>query len=119
MKPQLTLNRITVLPVAFINVYEVDRCYGGSEEGGWWYDAGEPVAIHPVIGFSRDQCIDYAHATKDYDWPPPVQALWERVEAEWQSHGNANSVVYRGGDFRVRLQDHPGRSYPEYAPHYE
>jgi hypothetical protein len=24
-------------------VYDVTQCYGGPEEGGWWYDAWEPV----------------------------------------------------------------------------
>ncbi len=23
----------------YVSLYEVDRCYGGPEEGGWWYDA--------------------------------------------------------------------------------
>lgn len=23
---------------AFVSIYQVDRCYGGPEEGGWWYD---------------------------------------------------------------------------------
>lgn len=27
-----------------IAVYEVSRQYGGPEEGGWWYDAGDLVA---------------------------------------------------------------------------
>jgi hypothetical protein len=22
----------------YVNIYRVDRCYGGPEEGGWWYD---------------------------------------------------------------------------------
>jgi hypothetical protein len=21
-----------------VSLYEVERCYGGAEEGGWWYD---------------------------------------------------------------------------------
>ena len=24
----------------YVNVYQVERAYGGSEEGGWWYDTG-------------------------------------------------------------------------------
>ena len=32
----------------FINVYRVNRDYGGPEEGGWWYDTGEFVECHPV-----------------------------------------------------------------------
>lgn len=27
----------------WVNVYRVDRCYGGPEEGGWWYDVYECV----------------------------------------------------------------------------
>lgn len=26
---------------AYLSVYRVHRCYGGAEEGGWWYDAYE------------------------------------------------------------------------------
>lgn len=22
----------------YVSLYEIDRCYGGPEEGGWWYD---------------------------------------------------------------------------------
>ena len=29
-----------------VNLYLVDRAYGGSEEGGWYFDCGEPVQ-HP------------------------------------------------------------------------
>jgi hypothetical protein len=27
----------------YLAAYEVERCYGGPEEGGWWYDAGRVV----------------------------------------------------------------------------
>ncbi|OAH45473.1 hypothetical protein AX777_17780 [Sphingobium yanoikuyae] len=30
--------------------YEIDRAYGGPEEGGWWYDTGvldRPLALAP------------------------------------------------------------------------
>ena len=26
-----------------IALYEIDRAYGGGEEGGWWFDTGELV----------------------------------------------------------------------------
>ena len=32
----------------WLAVYEVDRAYGGSEEGGWWYDTGRLVACVPA-----------------------------------------------------------------------
>lgn len=34
-----------------IGVYEVGRQYGGPEEGGWWYDAGDLVDKFHVRGF--------------------------------------------------------------------
>ena len=27
----------------YINTYETNRAYGGPEEGGWWFDIGDPV----------------------------------------------------------------------------
>lgn len=38
---------------AFLSVYEVHRCYGGPEEGGWWYDAFEFTGVS--IPFFADQ----------------------------------------------------------------
>lgn len=32
----------------WLAVYEIDRAYGGSEEGGWWYDCGRLVACIPA-----------------------------------------------------------------------
>lgn len=32
----------------YVNVYHVSQLYGGPEEGGWYYDAGEPIASIPV-----------------------------------------------------------------------
>lgn len=30
--------------------YEMDRLYGGPEEGGWWYDAGTLARLHRICG---------------------------------------------------------------------
>ena len=32
----------------YVNVYHVSQLYGGPEEGGWYYDAGEPIASIPI-----------------------------------------------------------------------
>lgn len=32
----------------YVNAYIVTRHYGGPEEGGWWFNAGEPLASVPV-----------------------------------------------------------------------
>lgn len=40
--------------VYLVSEYEVDRCYGGSEEGGWWYDAYSYVATREVLTDEAD-----------------------------------------------------------------
>jgi hypothetical protein len=36
------------MDLLFLNVYAVSRHYGGREEGGWWYNRGEPLASVPL-----------------------------------------------------------------------
>src|SRR4051794_29723324 len=33
----------------YVNVYEVDRAYGGAEEGGWWFDTGQAIESRHVM----------------------------------------------------------------------
>ncbi len=89
----------------FVNVYEVDRCYGGPEEGGWYYDAGQLLATYAVSGQYGD-----------------AQALRERLRNdEWANIGHASSVAYRGGQFELEItRGAPAPAfYPEGIPHYE
>jgi hypothetical protein len=32
----------------YLNAYRVSQAYGGPEEGGWYYDIGEPFASIPI-----------------------------------------------------------------------
>lgn len=84
----------------FVNVYEVDRPYGGPEEGGWHYDAGEPVVSRQVKQEDADKVM-------------------AELEEEYPHTGRVYSVLYQGGDYRVCIEDHPGEAYPKVIPHYE
>lgn len=33
----------------YVTVYEIERCYGGPEEGGWWYDDYTPLRVVPCL----------------------------------------------------------------------
>lgn len=37
----------------FLNVYAVERAYGGPQEGGWWYNYGIPLASVPMPAEER------------------------------------------------------------------
>lgn len=92
-------------PVWFVNVYEVDRAYGGPEEGGWYYDTGRLMATYQISG--------------SYDY---VEELIDNLRnGEWEQTGNSGSVVYVGGDYEFEVTlGAPGPDfYPEETPRYE
>jgi len=84
----------------FVNVYEVDRAYGGPEEGGWWYDTGRLITSRQV---SRESAEDMRISLK----------------IKYKSTGDSSSVIYSGGDYQVYVEDRPGADFPEYTPRYE
>jgi len=45
-----------------VSIYKIDRQYGGPEEGGWWYNCGEPVlwfGMHTRCFTTLDDARDY------------------------------------------------------------
>ncbi len=87
----------------YVNVYEIDRAYGGPEDGDWWYDTGEPT------GQSE------AYFTEEYAWHR-ARILDEEF---YPNRSKVNSINYSGGSYEVRVQSHPPKAYPETTPHYE
>lgn len=78
----------------YVNVYELDRHYGGSEEGGWWYDSGELVL-----------CL----AIEDRDH---AEAIAEMMREVYPNGHNRSSVIYyrKPRDYSVEVDDQPGMS---------
>ena len=37
LPPASTNNPPEILPAYFLGLYEIELCFGGHEEGGWWY----------------------------------------------------------------------------------
>lgn len=93
--------------LVFVNAYSVCRCYGGPEEGGWWYDSGRPLASVPVI--EDDETViemEKKRITELMGWPvgPTRQGRYS---------------VIGGDDFEICVEDEPGQPYPAERPHYE
>lgn len=86
-------------PATFVNVYRVERCYGGPEEGGWWYDTGEPVGSVVVQGSVETHVVR------------------TRLEREYP-FTRARYSVLGGEDYSVRVEDHPAVAWPAQRPHY-
>jgi hypothetical protein len=82
-------------------VHEIWQSYGGPEEGGWWYEAGRPVATHFV--FSKKsaikRCIELAKEFEVAD-----------QETIYDSRGlTAYDITFRDGY---------GQPYPSERPYY-
>lgn len=84
----------------YVNVYEYGRAYGGPEEGGWWFDVLDPLESHPCDSRKEADalCADLRELFPDT---------------------NAASSVLGGEDYRVMVEPHKGKAYPESRPHYE
>lgn len=87
----------------YVNVYLVERCYGGPEEGGGWYDAGEPI---------ESRAVDTLQEADD-----------ERTWLEKYRYSNAERAPLHSarsaGEYRVDIETHFARSFPKEKPHYE
>jgi hypothetical protein len=93
-----------------VAVYEINRQYGGPEEGGWWFDCGELQSNHPIQGFET-----FAEAREALTkWDDEL----ERVNKE-EGRRHPSSVLCSGW-----LQAHiheglPPKYFPPKRPHYE
>lgn len=85
----------------FVTVYDFGRGYGGPEEGGWWFDTGQPIE-HRI-------CRSYDEACELRD---------ELRNGEYARTGNAYSVL-PGEDYVVGVGLRPGEAFPKETPRYE
>jgi hypothetical protein len=96
----------------FVQLFLLDRAYGGSEEGGWWFDCGEPVDCAYNRGFAtRNDARDYlAYLYENEDSDGFLNELNE-------GRSDINSVTSEGVyDFKIVEEVAP---FPEFRPHYE
>lgn len=88
----------------WINAYELGRNFGGHEEGGWYYDSGEPVFAAQI---SNVEEMEEALKLIYLIWAESVQ-----IDPPYTS-------VLGGCDIRIRLEQEIGSYWPENAPRYE
>jgi hypothetical protein len=84
----------------YVNVYELEQGYGGPEEGGWYYEAGEPVASVP------------------FDTLREAEAERDRLVVRFPPGKNRYSVAPRGTDYGVYIEGHFAAPFPQHTPRY-
>lgn len=81
----------------YLNFYVTDQAYGGPEEGGWYYEVGEPKASLPV----------------------PIDTLQDEIDKVYHNLCNIlGFLMGRPGHSFVVESDY-AYPYPEKQPHYE
>ena len=88
-------------------LFLVDRAYGGSEEGGWYYDTGEPVLTEHLKVFN------------DYDAALTYRNSLRPVETEMNEGRYSVNSVLSQGEYRFEICDGMPMSYPQERPYYE
>lgn len=84
-----------------VAVYTSERMYGGPEEGGWYYDAGNLVEHHRIKFFDKyEEAQEYA------------RELWDWCEEENKDMGEMRFVV------RCTTEAMPDTYYPKHRPYY-
>lgn len=91
-------------PVLFVNVYRLDQGYGGPEEGGWYYETGEPVCSY-VVSDGFEAAMNLRQSLSNSEFP---------------DKGYRYSVRPQGIDYGVWVElDPPADPWPARKPHYE
>lgn len=94
----------------FVGAYRVTRCYGGPEEGSWWYNWMEHLASVRVPSTETNQ-----RGIEDTIY----EAAAKQLEAEYGS-GEGNIYSVNGGyEISIEVEDAPGDQETTRKPSYE
>jgi hypothetical protein len=87
----------------WVNVYEIDRAYGGPEEGGRWFNYG--VCVESWQHRSRKRALKTLE--------------WAKAQRRYQgSNREIWSVNHRLGDtVRIELENRQGADWDDYRPY--
>lgn len=85
----------------YVNVYRLEQGYGGPEEGGWWYEAGTPIASIPFATLRE------AEVERD------------KLKLRFPETKSRYSTAPREDDFGIYIENDFGAPFPEHTPRYE
>lgn len=104
-------------PLLCVAVYLENRQYGGPEEGGWWYDAGELVQD---IAFHLELAMWPTCWAEERNAEAECQRLQAALDAGPNQGRRSTSSMLSTGRYVARVEDFPPPlSYPAEKPRYE
>ena len=112
--------------VKYANAYMTDRVYGGPEEGGWYYTAGEPVMSLPFTCNDEEKesgdigaiITVYDNLSRDLA-TENVFALCETAGVDVPDREYLRERDWNIDGFVVSIEDKPGEYFPQKRPHWD
>jgi len=107
----------------YVNIYVTESRYGGAEEGGWYYTAGEPVECAGQFS-QHDDAIALADKIRGQLKDPETYHMGVNSNdgADADGNGDDNYLTVGGAwgysRMKVLVQDHPPKPYPSERPFY-
>jgi hypothetical protein len=95
-----------------VAVYLHDKCYGGPEEGGWWYSAYEPIHQYAY----KTRCFQDRLSAQQYK---DELTKWIEVEGLNEGRRPVSSVLSEGEYVSLITTDEYPHPQPKERPHYE
>lgn len=87
--------------------YEIDRAYGGPEEGGWWFDCGD---LRRIARTFKTEEAAYSFARR-------ANRLLSHIQ---RNHRSTGSMAYCGGRYAAMVYAAPPPPFfPATRPTYE
>lgn len=91
----------------YLNVYRVEQSYGGPEEGGWWFDTGEP--LESVVVDSKEQ-EEQIHAVLKTRYAP---------DPDDRERSRGRTSAAGGYDISICTEYQFAQFFPQEKPRYE
>jgi hypothetical protein len=115
LPPASTNNPPEILPAYFLGLYEIELCFGGHEEGGWWYTwQDHKVSVVIPSGTEEQQAAadlaaraGLAETALDLGLTLPAPGVRSYRSASPQQ------------DAIISIEDKPGEDQDTERPHYE
>ena len=108
--------------MVWVTVYEIGRAYGGPEEGGWWYEYGQPHTEWVNVVFREGrygrEVVSNDEQVVSFKVPHRIRhKIQNKLQQRFPRTGRSNSVL-GGEDFAVHIEDRPPAAYPDRRPYY-
>jgi hypothetical protein len=100
----------------WVAIYDVNKLFGGPEEGGWWYTAGELVTDPEVYEETLPMAFREEDRAKTYRDKMELRA---KVQNKLEGRRDIGSVISTGQYFAEIHEGSLPAFYPERKPHYE